>query len=740
MQDTLTTAIEMHRTGQLGTAASLYRQVLARRPEDGEALHLLGVLHHQQGDHRRAVELIGRAVALRPNATIFHANLAEAYRALGEFERAVGCCRAALQLWPDYPEALCNLGAALQGLGKPAEAVEPLRRALALRPNFVVARNNLGISLRELGSEDEALEHFRAAVGLEPGFAPAQTNLGQILLDRGKAEEALPYCEEAVRLQPDVASLHHNLANVYRALKRPVDAQGAYLEALRLDPGLAVSCAHLGLVLNGEGRPAEALPWLKKAVAIEPENATYWQWLAELHDELEEPSESIPCWERSLAISPDRGDARIALGWALQEEGRLDEARECYLAAARLQPESGVPHFNLGGLAEETGDLAAAEASFREAIRRQPGYALPIGRLATLLRGKLPEDDLVALERRLADEHLGQQPRARLSFALGHALDARGDHARAAESVRLANALNLELLKGRRDYAPAEHDRFVDGLIGAFDRATFARLAGLGPDTRRPVFVFGLPRSGTTLTEQVLASHSRIHGAGELRLARRTFESIPATLGRAGAPRDAVPHLDAPALHRLAAVHLDRLAALDGGRADRVVDKMPDNYLYLGLLSVLFPNAVFIHCRRDLRDVAVSCWMTDFRSIRWANDPDQIAHRFRNYRRLMDHWREVVPAEVHEVDYEETVADLESVARRLVAACGLDWEPACLDFHQTQRPVRTASLTQVRQPVYQRSVARWKNYEADLAGLFAALPLEPEPSPPRGRTAEAMTV
>ena len=168
--------------------------------------------------------------------------------------------------------------------------------------------------------------------------------------------------------------------------------------------------------------------------------------------------------------------------------------------------------------------------------------------------------------------------------------------------------------------------------------------------------------------------------------------------------------------------HLDALRRLDGGDAECVVDKMPDNYMYLGLLAAMFPNAVFIHCRRDLRDVAVSCWMTDFRSIRWANDPDHIAHRFRQYRRLMDHWRAVLPVTIHEVDYEETVADLEGVARRLLAACGLEWDPACLEFHRTNRPVRTASVAQVRQPVYKQSVARWKNYERELADLFAALP------------------
>ncbi len=160
---------------------------------------------------------------------------------------------------------------------------------------------------------------------------------------------------------------------------------------------------------------------------------------------------------------------------------------------------------------------------------------------------------------------------------------------------------------------------------------------------------------------------------------------------------------------------------LDGGQAPRIVDKMPDNYMYLGFLSVLFPRATFIHCRRDLRDIAVSCWMTDFRSIRWANSAEHITTRFQQYQRLMEHWRQTLPKQIHDVDYEEMVDDLEGTSRRLIAACGLEWDPACLEFYRHERPVRTASVTQVRQPVYKKSVARWKNYENDLAEVFAAL-------------------
>ena len=193
-----------------------------------------------------------------------------------------------------------------------------------------------------------------------------------------------------------------------------------------------------------------------------------------------------------------------------------------------------------------------------------------------------------------------------------------------------------------------------------------------------------------------------------------------------GAKRDESPvacvtGLTGEVVRRMAEWHNLRLNELDGGHTPRIGDKMPDNYIHLGLLHLLFPNATFIHCRRDLRDVAVSCWFIGFRSTRWTNDVKHIAARFEQYERLMNHWRMALPAVIHEVEYENIVADLEGVARRLLAACKLDWEPACLEFHRTSRPVRTASYAQVRQPVYKSSIGRYKNYETELAGLLSAL-------------------
>jgi hypothetical protein len=319
---------------------------------------------------------------------------------------------------------------------------------------------------------------------------------------------------------------------------------------------------------------------------------------------------------------------------------------------------------------------------------------------------------------------MGSGPRARLLFALGHVLDARGEHARAARCLREANA--LDLARGARAFRPDAYEHSIGELIDAFGPDFFGRVAGAGLDTRQPVFLVGLPRSGTTLLEQILASHPRVHGAGELTLAGRAFESLTRVPGRTARStvREILPRVGPDAIRHLARSYFDRLHVLADGGAERIVDKLPENYLYLGLIVALFPKATVIHCRRDLRDVALSCWMVDFQEIAWASDPGHIAANFRAYLRLMEHWRAVLPATIHEVDYEETVADLEGVARRLLAAMGLDWDPACLEFHRNGRPVRTRSVTQVRQPLHRRSVGRWRQYERELADLFAALPVE----------------
>jgi hypothetical protein len=381
-------------------------------------------------------------------------------------------------------------------------------------------------------------------------------------------------------------------------------------------------------------------------------------------------------------------------------------------------------HAALGHTLSTAGDLTAAVASFRTAIQHNPSCISAYSGLATTLRGQTTDEDVRQLETLLQVSWMTDARRAALHFGLAQAFDGRGDFARAAEHMVRANALEKKHADERdQGYRPEVHRRWVDRLIGAFTPAYFERMHGLGRVSERPVFIVGMPRSGTTLTEQILASHPQVYGAGERRYVHLSYIVLPQALEEQAEPADCLGRVTRAVVEKLADWHLDQLHALDGGRALRVVDKMPDNYQLLGWIVTMFPHAKIIHCRRDVRDVALSCWLTNFTRIRWANDLVHLAERINDYLRIMDHYRGVLSVPLFELDYEQMVADQEGTSRRLLDFVGLDWDPACLNFHQTERLVRTASVAQVRQPIYRRSVARWKRYEAMLRPLLDRLQL-----------------
>jgi tetratricopeptide (TPR) repeat protein len=727
--DALRAALAAHQRGDLDQAARAYERVLARDPDHADALHLLGVLAHQRGDHARAALLITRALTLQPASPLFLANLAEPLRRLGRLDQTAAASRGALQLQPNFPAANNNLGMALLDLGRPVEAASAFRAAVALDPGFAMAHNNLGNALRLAGDAAGALEHFRAAAALDPNLAEAHSNLGQLLVERYQRHEALVHCTQAVRLRPGFADAHNNLGNVLRELGRLDEARASYHEALRLDPGLAITYNNLGQAFQEEGALDQALAWYQQALQRDPRSARIQCNTASALEEARRRDEAIARYEQALTLDPAYAEAYSGLGWVRHEQGRFPEALAHYRQALARKPDLVTAQVNLGTLLEELNDFPAAESALRAALQHDPDDAGALAQLATLLRGKLPDADLNVAQRRAAEPHLTSARRSALEFGLALVRDARGEYDQAAALLERANAARAQEFRHRgQAYDPAQHDAFVADLIATCGVSFFERLAApargsesdFGSDAERPIFIVGLPRSGTTLTEQVLARHPRVFGAGEPSLVPETFDALPAFMATSEPAVACLARLDHDTARRLAARHLEHLRAIDD-HAPRIVDKLPDNYLHLGFLAALFPKARFIHCRRDLRDVAVSCWMTNFRHIAWSCDPAHIAHRFVACTRIMDHWRAVLPVPLLEVDYEETVADLEGMARRLVAFCGLDWDPACLAFHEGERPVRTASVTQVRQPIYTRSVARWRHYEQSLAPVLARL-------------------
>jgi tetratricopeptide (TPR) repeat protein len=682
--EALASAIKLHQAGRMQPAEHIYRQILAVEPNHADAMHLLGVMAAQLGKFEVAVEYIERAIGVNGAAAVFHNNLGEAYRAMGKPAAAIVACRKALELNPQYAEAVGNLGHALKDQGELDQAIECFRHSLELKPDYCEVHNNLGIVLKEQGKLDEAIACYRRAVEIKPDFFAAHNNMGVAFKEQGNLDEAIPCYRRALELKPDYAVAHCNLGIALFDKGKLDEAIACYRRALELNADYAEAYNNLGMACKEKGKLDEA----------------------------------AACFRRALELKPDSPAMHSNLGVACKEQWKLDEAMACWRRALELSPDFAEVHVNMGSTLAELGDLDAAEESFRAAVRGNPRFAPAHYKLAELLGGRLPDADLETQQRMLKDTTLSDAQRLGLHFSLAQVFDARGDYLPAAEHARKANALQLsEWRKGGQEYDWQGHERLAREVIAVCDARFFERTSGLGLESELPVFIVGLPRSGTTLVAQILASHSQVHSAGEIKLVHETVIEL---CGQRPDSFDGLFRLNRETVLRAAERHVERLQGLDRDVL-RIVDKMPENYMYLGLLAMLFPRAKFIHCRRDLRDVAVSCWFTHFQEVRWASDPRHIASRFRVYRRMMDHWRQVLPAPVLDVDYEETVADLETAARRIVAWCGLDWEAGCLEFHRTKRPVRTASSVQVRRPIFKTSVGRWKNYEEALAPLFAEL-------------------
>ncbi|MGP0066767.1 MAG: tetratricopeptide repeat-containing sulfotransferase family protein [Isosphaeraceae bacterium] len=616
-------------------------------------------------------------------------NEAMDYHGQGDLDRAARIYESALAENPDEPEALHLLGLVALQRGDPHRAVAMIGRAISLRPTVATYYANLGEAYWALGQADRVVACCQAALRLEPESPGVLCNLGSTLAALGDLEAAVGYLQEAIQMAPDFAAARNNLAN---ALRLKGDKLGAVVQ-------------------------------FEHGVRLAPESAAAWNNLGEMNLALGRPEAALAHCREAVRLNPGFPEARNSLGRAFHMLGRLDEAEVCFRHAIRLRPSFAAAHACLAGLLEELGALDDSLATLREAIRHDPRHAGSWARLATRLGARLSESERAAIEGLLKESGgLTLDDRWSLAFGLAHALDARGEFDRADGLFAQANAMQRADFEARGlGYDSESHRSFVDRLIATFTPEFFERVRDGGLDTERPVFVVGMPRSGTTLAEQVLASHPRVYGAGELRLVRQTFEALPTATGRhADSPLDCVAQLNGASLGNLARAHLDALNALNAS-ADRIVDKMPENTLYLGLIAAMFPRARIIHCRRDPRDVALSCWMTHFAEMRWACDQDHIASRIIENGRVMAQWRRVLPIPILELDYEAMVADLEGTSRQLVDWCGLDWDPACLDFHKTRRPVRTTSVAQVRRPIYSSSVGRWKNYERPLASMFAKL-------------------
>lgn len=614
-------------------------------------------------------------------------NEALEHHRMGRLDHAASVYRAALVEDPDRRQALHLLGLVELQRGRATIALTLIGRAIDLAPSEPSYHASVAEVYWALGRRDLAVESCRTSLKLKPDQPEVQCNLGATLVEQGDLDAAIACFRAAIGLAASFFAAHNNLGNALQLRGDRVEAIEHLRIAVGLNPASAEVHANLAGVLFDRGDYALAHEHAAAAVRLAPRFAV----------------------------------ARVRLGNVLHALGRVDEAETCLRESIQIDPGFSEAHAALATLLDDLGDSDMATCEYREALRLSPNHPGVLARLATKLRGELPAADRSAIEDLLNDPCLKRDDRRDLLFGLVQTLDAVGEYDRAAALAGEANALRKEdFIKRGMGYDPDSFTRLVDQWIEAFSRDFFERVRGFGDETERPVFVVGIPRSGTSLTEQILASHPRAFGAGETPLAQECFDALITATAPSGSLVESLSRLDFATARGLAVDWRARIEAI-GGTAERVIDKMPENTRHLGLIAALFPRARIIHCRRDPRDVAVSCWLTNFGRLNWANDPEHIARRIADHRRLIEHWLGVLPSPILEIDYESIVADLESSAKRLVSWCGLEWNDACLSFHTTRRAVLTPSAFQVRRPISDRSAGRWKRYERSPGDLFEKL-------------------
>jgi tetratricopeptide (TPR) repeat protein len=626
----------------------------------------------------------------------------------GKLDEAARLYEAILAQAPAHHDALLGLGL-LRGRAKQMnDAVGLFRRAVEVEPTSVRGLLWLGASLGDLARHEEGLVCYQKALSVNPDNAMAHWGLGAMLRKCGRVEEAMSEFECAIAIKPDFAAAHCALADTLEELGFLHDAVTHYETAVAVQPVYPEAINNFANALQKLRRLDEAMALYERALALNPGSASTYCNFASALIGAARAEDSIVQIEKALYLDPSNAGAYKLLGFAFEVLGRLEDAVQAFEKALQLGPGDAEVHRHLAYLRRFTAD--------------DP-------RLPTLeaLAAKM-----VTLER---DYQIS------LHFALGKAFSDLSQYERSFQHWREGNALKRTQLA----YDEQQNlDRF-ERIRAAFTSELMQHNAGGGCPSDVPVFVVGMARSGTTLVEQILASHSKVYGAGEIDTLHQAVERFRSRNDIAREFPEMVRALSPDALRDLGADYIALAASATGPPAssiERIVNKLPGNFQFAGLIHLALPNARIIHVRRDPVDTCFSGFSLLFAHDHqpFTYDLGELGRYYRAYATVMEHWRNVLPSgAMLDVQYEDLVSDLEGQARAIVDYCGLACEDACLSFHENQRPVSTSSLLQVRKPIYRTSVGRWRPYARFLQPLIEALqapddggPIEPTSGAPGG--------
>lgn len=634
----------------------------------------------------------------------------------GDAATAEKMCRQALDAFPRDANLLCLLGASMLKQDRAREAEHTLSRAVRMYPAFARAHETLADAFIMQGKLHKGLEALDRAADLEPGSASVRFKRGKVLDGLGRDDEASQQFEESFKLTPYREQLVNGLR--LQRMGNIREAERIYRDVLLRDPGNVDALRLLASVAMRAKQWSDAEVLLEKALAIAPDFVQGWMDLGLARQEQDRTDDALEAYANAIRLDPDKPNAYAASATTNAMAGRHDEALRLYDEALQREPGLASAAAGKGHTLKTVGRQADAIESYRTCLRANPWHGETWWSLANLKTFRFEDEDVAEMEKQIADERLGAEQRANFLFALGKAYEDRGEYARAFDYYRQGNENRRE----RESYDPVftadSHDKFIE----IFTREFIDSKSGGGNPNNAPIFIVGLPRSGSTLIEQILASHPDVEGTHELpdlgrvarstgasRQDRRSYPAVLTALAAADFEALGSDYLARTQRHR----HLD---------TPRFTDKMPNNFAHIGLLSLILPNAKIVNAQRHPLDSCLGSYKQLFaRGQPFTYDLFDLGEFYFEYARLMRHWHEVLPGKVLDVQYEEVVDDLEAQVRRLLDFCELPWNDACVKFYESDRAVKTASSEQVRSPIYETAKHRWRNYENELQPLIEIL-------------------
>lgn len=711
------------------------------RSEDAGTWSNYAAMLSADKDYEGALEAYDQAIYLNPELCETYVNKAHTLWLMKRYQEAEEAAMQATLLDPEKIEAYMNLGISLASQGKTGEAEDVWKQVIELEPESAAAYSNWCNTLRNMGDLRLAKEKGLKAVALAPESSDAQNNLGCVYRDLGEYDDAVACFKKAVDLRPDYVDAHINLAHTYLGMERFSDALVSGRYATSFDPDNAGAHIVMALAYKNLGQKDEARSSADKAIGLEPNDPYHYLILAEILTSMDSEDEAYAILQKALELNPHEpytlmklaevqrsldmmDDALASINKAIAEfqetpqllvdktrilihANRLDEAMETINRGLELYPQHPSIILNKADLlltVNRKDEAREVIEGSRHLLENAPGFYINIGDYK-----KFTEDDpdfkkLVSMQENA--DALGPEMKTNLFFALFSAYETIGDYDTAFEWLEKANKERGQVMGVDAKQLIAAHE----ARVNAFSADTIEQYKNVGFESDVPVFVCGMPRSGTTLTEQIISSHPDVYGAGELYdLSNVIRERGPLTINNA---------------REMGEAYVEKIKKRDkSGAAKRITDKMPANYNNIGLIKCILPHAKIIHCRRNPMDNLLSCYKQNFAVGQyWSYDQDMLAENYILYSKTIEHWRQHLPHDAFiDVDYEETVNNFEEQARRLIDYVGLEWDDACLEPHKQKRAVLTASKDQVIKPVYKTSIEAWRRYEKQLQPLYTRL-------------------